>query len=244
MMKKENKMKNPALYIIAGLLLLSCVVTGIYALYTTGKTIDDSARAAKWGVEVKAEGDGSTAFKSSYSDENGLSVQSDDNTALVVAPGTSGFVTFSVTGKPEVAVDVAMELGDASTLSMIKGPSDAGAQTKSYTYYPVQWTLKKSDSAVSDWSTVTAVTGCAKVSLDTINDYLKGVNVSKHVDANTDLTSYYQLSWTWPLSQNHDAEDTYIGNVAAGKVTDSNVITTEKFKLSVSVTQSGKAANE
>lgn len=240
-MNEEKSIKSRiGILILSAVLLLTCVITGIYALYKSNGNEASSANAAKWGVTVTAQGDSSNLFKATYDGNDDVSVVSSNSSQLVAAPGTSGSTTFSITGQPEVAVEIAITLNDSSALSMIKGPGDATAATKDYTYYPVKWTLKKSSTSPSDWSSIGAVTDCDGVSLAAINNYLEGADVSKSWAANTDLTTqygYYQLSWSWPAAEDHDAEDTYIGNVAAGTVTDSSVCITEAFKLKITVNQ-------
>lgn len=104
-------MKRRKLMLVGGALVVvalagSCLVGGTMAKYVTEGEATDSARVAKWGVEVEGEGN---AFQTSYSnDDTGASetivVQS---TVEVVAPGTYGtFNGIKVTGTPEVAVKV------------------------------------------------------------------------------------------------------------------------------------------
>lgn len=107
------------LYVLTA--LTSYVICSTYAKYAASETVSDSARAAKWGVTVFAEGnlfgenysgpsantithnaDGSITVKSLHS----LTLGNGITTKNAVAPGTkneTGLV-FGLTGKPETAV--------------------------------------------------------------------------------------------------------------------------------------------
>lgn len=61
-MKKNNTMRVAAGLAIAAL-LSTCLVSGTYAKYVTDGTATDSARVAKFGVEVHPSAD---AFATSY----------------------------------------------------------------------------------------------------------------------------------------------------------------------------------
>lgn len=105
-MKKNKAMRSASVLLVATLLTTS-VISGTLAKYTTQDAAEDTARVAKWGVELQAIGNlyGDT-YKDLIVTENDTTatVQSVDKTADVVAPGTQnaeGF-TFSLKGKPEV----------------------------------------------------------------------------------------------------------------------------------------------
>ena len=105
---KKNKMMRVASFVLVAVLLSTSVISGTFAKYTTQDGASDVARVAKWGVELQVVGNlyGDT-YKDTIvkEDDAGLTVQSVDKTADLVAPGTKndeGF-TFSLKGKPEVA---------------------------------------------------------------------------------------------------------------------------------------------
>ena len=118
-MKKSKLMRVAALLMVA-VLLTTCAISGTFAKYiTSADTKAQTARVAKWGVEITADATG--LFASEYAaddadfdvDEN--SVKATDE--FVVAPGTSGkFTKYTLTGTPEVAVRVSfagtLDLGD------------------------------------------------------------------------------------------------------------------------------------
>lgn len=105
-MKKNKAMRSASVLLVATLLTTS-VISGTLAKYTTQDAAEDTARVAKWGVELQAIGN---LYGDTYKDlivtenDTNATVQSVDRTADVVAPGTQnaeGF-TFSLKGKPEV----------------------------------------------------------------------------------------------------------------------------------------------
>ena len=112
-------MKSKKLKIVAGIMVLTmlttCMMSGTLAKYTTGDSASDSARIAKWGVQVEANG---YLFGNSYGSDNQVVAAQTFNTLAVsetarardnwVAPGTkndNGF-SFSITGEPEVSGNV------------------------------------------------------------------------------------------------------------------------------------------
>lgn len=104
---RKNKIMRFASLILVLTLLSTSVISGTFAKYTTTDSANDSARVAKWGVELQVEGN---LFGDTYKDtivadtDTTMTVQSVDKAADVVAPGTKnedGF-TFSLKGQPEV----------------------------------------------------------------------------------------------------------------------------------------------
>lgn len=64
---KKNKMMRAASALLIAVLLTTCAVSGTFAKYTTSETGSDTARVAKWGVEVTAEG---TMFADAYATDD------------------------------------------------------------------------------------------------------------------------------------------------------------------------------
>lgn len=267
---KKNRMMRLASGLLVAVLATTSMISGTYAKYVTKTTAADTARVAKWGVEVSAT---TALFEEKYAtdDKTGTfkfagdySVDANDDKD-VIAPGTKGSMVFSVTGTPEVAVNVKVEFDKVDgTLSMVTLPGvAAGTEYIDYTqatyatgdvkakynetftltenYYPVLWTLKKADTLPTDWTTVSAVTDMEEVNLQAVETYFD--TLSKNYDPNTDLNAafgYYELSWEWPYESGHDEADTYLGNVIANVPADidkTGVITTEAFDLEITVTQ-------
>ena len=102
-MKKNKFLK------IAGAIFTMCLITTsaigtTFAKYTTSSSASDTARVAKWGVEVSTSG---TLFGKQYKDiivqegDPEITVKSSDESKLV-APGTKNEVGMQirVSGKP------------------------------------------------------------------------------------------------------------------------------------------------
>ena len=286
-MMKKNRMMRLASGLLVAVLITTSMISGTYAKYVTTANASDTARVAKWGVEVAATtdlfdedydiDDTNKTFK--FAGEYSVSAASaaiDDRDNLV-APGTKGSMTFSITGVPEVAVNVNVSFNATeNALKMVTLPigeytdytkATYAEEDKDETdyddttvaaynekieleadYYPVLWTLKKSATKIDapeDWASVGAVVGMEGVELQVIEDYFAAEGMSKNYEPNTNLTKqfgYYELSWEWPYEAKdnkelYDAADTYIGNVAAGIVTDANVKLEEAFDFTITVTQ-------
>jgi hypothetical protein len=111
---KKNRFIKIAGAMIAMCLITMCAISTTLAKYTTGSSAADTARVARWGVEVSASG---TMFGTAYQDtiiEDGndaATVQSNHNASFaanVVAPGTKNDtgIKISVKGNPEVAYKI------------------------------------------------------------------------------------------------------------------------------------------
>ena len=205
-MKKNRTMKVAAL-LLALTLMTSCFVGGTFAKYTTtGGAANETARVAKWGVEITAEGG---LFSKTYMDVNNgniagianLSVSSSDSMS-VVAPGTKNEegLTFTLTGTPEVKVDVDIEV----TATDIVVPKDA-VTALTEDYYPVVFTLKNG-----------AGEELVKGKLSEVETFLEGLSDSYEAETNlakigNNTDGIYVLTWEWAF-ENNDAADTYLGN--------------------------------
>ncbi len=244
---KKNRMMRVASTLLVAVLLSTCAVSGTFAKYVTSASGSDTARVAKWGVEVGGMESG--LFNETYAKDDETTFENTVvSTDQVVAPGTKNDegVKFSLTGIPEVAVNVAFEVkgtenAEIQDVCLKKGvykdyTKDVGSEEKftvDADYYPVEFTLK-------DDKTVLA-TG----NLKAIQSYLTGLN--KQYEAGTDLskicekenitgcTGEYTLTWAWAFEGNNQA-DTLLGNVAAGEVSEGANVNID-FKIVITVTQ-------
>lgn len=99
---------------IAAATFLLYTAAGTYARYTTGATASDTARIAKWGVELTAAGDlygeqyGEDGSAQSWSSSDRGIVQVSSKGTDVIAPGTGhdGGLRLAVSGSPEVRTRV------------------------------------------------------------------------------------------------------------------------------------------
>ena len=226
---KKNKMMRVASVLLVAVLLSTSIISGTFAKYVTEGSAADSARVAKFGVTVSATG---SLFDKTYKtaentpggstlDENlaepntaALSVES---TADVVAPGTKNAdgLTFSVTGTPEVDVNVKLDFTAAEDVFLKAGTykdmtkavyakaSKATAYSTEFTfendnYYPLVFTLQGDYLKAADLSSVTGLNTTAKATdgkvsgtlaqIKAVFAALNGAN-GIFVDANTNLAN-------------------------------------------------------
>lgn len=249
---KKNKFMRVASVLLVLTLLSTCAISGTFAKYTTSGTDTDTARVAKWGVLIGMDADTfgrgyAAATTDTKITENTGTVWADAKVD-VVAPGTKGDFYFSITGKPEVTTNVQIDLESSSAIKLDAGTytdytkANATETFEATEYMPIMWTLKQSKTATAptDWSTVTAVSGCENVSLATIATILNATSNSAIAVSETDdlyLTyGYYQLSWVWAFDGNEQA-DTYLGQSAASDTALTGTTLNETFSLTISATQ-------
>lgn len=145
-MRKNRTMRVAAL-LLALTLITSCFVGGTFAKYTTSGSATDTARVAKWGIEMTVTGDG--AFAEEYDGTVKTSVASEN----LVAPGTKNEtgMSFSISGTPEVAFRLTATMGSDAEDVFLKAADSYLDYTTSNnatdtfklekTYYPVVFTL-------------------------------------------------------------------------------------------------------
>lgn len=197
-----------------------CFVSGTFAKYVTSGNVTDEGRVAKWGVEISGT---ANMFAKEYAKDNSsftLAANTVVSTENVVAPGTKGnMAAFTITGTPEVAVNVKFE----GTLTLNDKWVDAGGNY----YCPIEIT-------VGD----TTFKGTAFASADLFEEAVnaKIATYTKDYEANTNLSTIGgdapAISWAWAFTGNNDVKDTYLGDQAAA----SNAATI-KLDVTVTVTQ-------
>ena len=250
--KKDNR---KSIFVIALLLLLVAVIGfGGYTLskYVTKKTASGSASVAKWGYTIDANADGLFGTKYEFKDTNSvvtnatasLTVAASDDTTKKVAPGTTGSMTFSVTGTAEVLAQVTISITGNDVQLVYTEGNDT---TTEKTYAPIKWTLKKGD---------TPVAGLENVSFEDLKTGLASYK-SDAIAPGATPNETYTLSWVWDFDDNgkgtNDELDTLLGMIAsdsavtengtykAVKATDTNdktkTNTVLSFDLTISIVQ-------
>ena len=246
---KKNWTMRVALLMLALTLITSCFVSGTYAKYVTSGTAYDTARVAKFGVQVTATG---SAFGEHYFDVNqaapnnisatyaaGTNSVLSDGTGTVtklVAPGTHDDICIiTLTGTPEVDVRVSVE----STITLTNWTIDHDKDTTSpeIEYCPIVFTvsgetygISNSTYVVKDYdgnaldhtsSDVAGLVAAVKAAIDALTqDY----------EALTDLSGVSQpilpISWAWAFSSGatNDVYDTALGDKAAANVSNAATI--------------------
>jgi len=209
---KKNKMMRAASFLLVAVLLTTSVISGTFAKYVTTATGSDTARVAKFGVEITANGE--TFAKTYARDDMTLDAEASSRVGVnsvasdnkVVAPGTSGkMASMTLTGTPEVAVKVTYE-ADVDISDNWNVDSDF--------YFPLIITINGVQYSAEG-------TGC--VDAAAFEAYLEGkiAEYSKYYAAGQDLANYeaesLAISWEWPFStsEGNDVKDTFLGGQAA-----------------------------
>ena len=198
---KKNKMMRLASGLLVAVLMTTCAISGTFAKYVTTESGSDFARVAKWGVVIEAESfdmfatdyetdDKNATFVGKYSVSSAEATERDD----VLAPGTSGtFAAFSITGTPEVAVDVAV----VPTVTI----SDNWIVDGDF-YCPIVITVGDTAICGLAYGDEKAFAGAIA---DAISDY------SDQYAPNTDLSGIdanFDISWKWAFDDAaHEALD-------------------------------------
>lgn len=234
---KKNKMMRLASFLLIAVILTTCAISGTFAKYVTSDSGTDTARVAKWGVEIEASG---TLFSTTYKDSPvDYNVNENDDTitvqaltsanAKVVAPGTKNDngITFTLTGTPEVDTEIEIEV-TSKDITYKENESDTP-------YNPV--VFKLTNGAGDELESGT---------LADIGRYFESLSGTYHTNKNlanisTNTDGTYKLTWSWDFDGNgagtNDAKDTALGNIAAGTVTNTYSNTDTSFDISITATQ-------
>ena len=186
---------------ILSILVVFCsgLVGTTLARYIVGKSAVEKARVAKWGVVITVSDE--SAFKTEYEskDEAGrLSVKSSSMDRLV-APGTADEegMTFSITGKPEVATKFDVSIAVNSDVFIDD-------------YHPIVFTLMQTKSATgTNFDPVSGTISEIKAAFEKWAE-------TAYFDANTDLETEFNLTWKWDYENGADAKDEALGGLASG----------------------------
>lgn len=219
MTKKKNVLMRSAGLLLVLVLVTSCFVGSTFAKYTVSNAGYDTARVAKFGVNIVANG---TMFAKEYEthDQNTKAAIANSvvSTDKVVAPGTSGeMVRMTISGTPEVAVQVTY----AATVTL----SDNWKDKDGHFYCPLQIKIPYNDP---DLGQVTAtIDGHGYNSAEALKQAIESQinSFSAKYAAGTDLSTITadgsllapSVSWEWSYhdTDENDVKDTYLGDQAA-----------------------------
>lgn len=247
--KKDNR---KSIFVIGLLLLLVAVIGfGGYTLskYVTKKEASGNASVAKWGFTVTSETN--NLFGANYEFKTGatnstvtatndatkLTVKASSENSKVVAPGTTGSMTFTIGGTAEVKAAVAINMTVTKDV-VLKYTATGVTGVKEYN--PVKWTLKKGENKLVENSTL------AKIA-EELNKAAYDETINPGADYTNAAT--YTIEWVWDFDANgvgtNDELDTFLGTIAStpstttyGNYTKAEGTSTEiKFDLNISITQ-------
>lgn len=202
---KKNKMMRLASCLLVMVLLTTSMISGTFAKYVTSAEGSDSARVAKFGVAITANGE---TFAKEYAtnDTAYTEAKSVISTEKVVAPGTSGnMAKMTLSGTPEVAVRVSYEgKFDISDNWTVDG--------KKF-YCPL--VIKVNDTTI-DGTKFESAAAFEKAVNDAIAAYTVDFGPNTVLAADDVDGHALAISWKWPFSvEGNDAKDTWLGNQAA-----------------------------
>lgn len=250
--KSERKNNRKTTVIIALLLALIAILSfGGYTLskFVTSGGSTGKAQVAKWGY--KMEIDGNNLFGKNYKydgvaskvtkNADGLTVKASGD-YNVIAPGTTGSMTFTIGGKAEVKALIAMGIEPIKDVTLKLQKSDG----EEIVYNPVKWTLKKNGDELPGMINTT-LHGVAGAFHDMI--YNSASSVKKPGDVLEKTT--YELVWAWAFEGTEtftgitaDELDTILGRRAKdgsyasyGDWTIKEVCTEIELQLDMQVTQ-------
>ncbi len=227
---KKNTMLRVASFLLVAVLLSTSVISGTFAKYVTAGSATDTARVAKWGVTIAANGG---AFSEQYKASDGKisttyaaatdSVHSGTSGEKVVAPGTGdSVVATSLSGTPEVDTQVTF----ASTVTL------TGWTVNNAEYCPIIFTVGGATYGTND---TTATNKSATVSeLQTaVQNAINASSATYEAGTNLSGASSPAVSWEWPFSvAGNDAKDTALGDTAVN-----GTAATITIALDITVTQ-------
>lgn len=248
--KSERKNNKKTTVIIALLLALIAILSfGGYTLskFVTSGGSTGKAQVAKWGYKMGV--DGSKLFGKNYKfdhvaskeDADGLTVKASGD-YNVIAPGTTGSMTFTIGGQAEVKALIAMGIEPIKDVTLKLQKSDG----EEIVYNPVKWTLKKNGDELPGMINTT-LHGVAGAFHDMIYNSASSVKNPGDVLA----TTTYELVWAWAFEGTGtfkgvtaDELDTILGRRAKdgsyasyGDWTIKEVCTEIELQLDMQVTQ-------
>lgn len=225
---KNKTRKSKKILMVAAIALMVALVAAMgtmtYSRYVTNSDLaPQQATAAKWGLALSAETSNflskdytGTGLATPVAAGTGVAVKAAN---IVVAPGTTGSMTITVSGTAEVRAQFTLAIEGVYT--EISAEPDGGAE-----YKPVKWTLTKK---VGDADPETLVN--ASQNFSDIADEM--TSESAVIPANTACDTVYTLSWAWALTGGNDEADTAIG-IASSTSTTSAVVGGTTYTVSTS----------
>lgn len=216
MASRKNHTLKLAGILLALVLVTSCFVGGTFAKYVTKGTGSDSARVAKFGVTVTANG---STFAEQYAtdDETVRAIASSvvsSERKKVVAPGTKGdMVSMTLSGSAEVAVKVTYK----ATVNL----GDKWVADGVY-YCPLVITVNNKNINGLDYTTAADFAAAVEAEIDGYTkNYVANTDFSGDQAANYEKDSL-KVSWRWNFEATQfakgdqtDEKDTILGNAAA-----------------------------
>lgn len=245
--RKNNGRTAVIVALLLALVTLLCFGGYTFSKYVTHGNGTGTANVAKWGYTVNVDTSGifgekykkeSGAFSTITTADNGLTVKAESAGRKLVAPGTTGSMTFKVKGQAEVKAMLSM--GITPNHDVVLKIQKAGEAE--IVYNPVKWTLKKNGTTVAENVTLIEIA-------DKLNHEPVSVGGTYEAGAIVPETTY-ELSWAWAFEGTEtftgitvDELDTILGQRANNATfayagwTINEAVTNIEFVLDVKVAQ-------
>lgn len=212
---KKNVMMRLASVLLIAVMMTTCAISGTFAKYVTNGTATDSARVAKWGVTVVA--DGTNTFGGIYkSVANGNTLNTSytfgtdtvkSEGGNVVAPGTKGTVAgLTINGQPEVDTEVTFT-ADVTLENWTVG---------SAYYCPLVVTVTTTD--INGTVVTTPIYGMVYGSMGEFEAAIEAevLKAAQKFEAGTPINdNALSIAWEWPFESGYgqdNAKDTALGD--------------------------------
>lgn len=255
--ERNNNTKKTVVIVALLLALIALLCFGGYTFskYVTSGNGSGTANVAKWGYSVNV--DSSNLFGKNYKYDTGVSKVTDDTEVAnltvsasgdykLVAPGTTGSMTFTVGGTAEVKSQLKIEMsGEKEIVLTVKSGNMVVG-----TYNPVKWTLTKK---VGENTTT-------EVNNNTLEAVKNALNETTENNAGATVAeTEYTLTWAWAFENTAvddalsnkqftaDILDTCLGKYSTSNANNTVTVggteytieatTVVGFELSISVTQ-------
>lgn len=186
-MEKRKVLKSKKFLAVIAIALMLCLIGGMgamtYSKYvTTNESGSQSATAAKWGYVINISSDNlfGSDYKKGDAESLATVVESGNGVAVrasadskVVAPGTSGSITITITGSAEV-------------LAQLKIVAEIESEISCGDYKPVKWTISEDGASAEDMNFVD--NKCEK---------------TEKLSATGSSSKTYTISWKWEFEGNN-----------------------------------------
>ena len=161
---KNNKMMRIAAVILMMTLLTTCAISGTFAKYTASASGEDTARVAKWDITYNSGNlEDTITFglfdtakigdtKTSAADDTNVKNAANASDAAIIAPGTTGSFTFTISNKSEVTAQYKIDYTVTNSGIPIEYSVDNG----------LTWTT---DLADVEFTNLTIETGTAEITI-------------------------------------------------------------------------------
>ena len=249
----KNILKSKKLITVMAMVLMATMVIGMgamtYSRYVSSANManPETATVADWGyvLTINSADMFGTKYEDGVVNESFAATDGDkidvtsNATAQLVAPGTEGSMTITLSGNAEVLAQITFDVADGSKDVVLAYDNDK-------TYSPIKWTLTKK-VGTADATTI----GTANTTLAAVIASLEAES-AKVAAGTTVAETVYTISWSWALGELVDENnklDTALGMLQANKsvedikaqtgvtVVPANSVTELSLQLSASVVQ-------